>query len=360
MAALANDISAKIQEAKKAIESLKSQIETLRSQKADQTLAEACLKSDLFSHDGAVNPIKSRRILRGHFGKVYAASWSGDSVHLVSASQDGKLIIWNGVNFNKIQSIPLTSSWVITCAYEQTVNRLVACGGMDNICSIYRVDKSGGGGGVVRTTQELVGHMGYLSCAYFASERVVLTASGDASCCCWDVERGKPLGTFKGHKADVMSVCGSRLDTNIFASGSVDSSAKIWDLRTGSSVLTFRGHSGDVNSVTFFPDGNAIGTGSDDTSCRIFDLRAASELSAFGTPQIMSGITSVSFSHSGRFLFAGYEDNFLRCWDVAADPSRGCALQLGGHEGRVSSVAVNPLGDAVLTGSWDTLLRIWA
>ncbi len=72
---------------------------------------------------------------------------------------------------------------------------------------------------------------------------------------------------------------------------------QIWDLRTGSSVLTFRGHSGDVNSVTFFPDGHALGTGSDDTSCRIFDLRAASELSAFGTPQIMAGITSGGCVH---------------------------------------------------------------
>jgi guanine nucleotide-binding protein G(I)/G(S)/G(T) subunit beta-1 len=67
---------------------------------------------------------------------------------------------------------------------------------------------------------------------------------------------------------------------------------QIWDTRTGSSVLTFRGHSGDVNSVTFFPDGNAIGTGSDDTSCRLFDMRCASELGVFGTPQILSGITS--------------------------------------------------------------------
>lgn len=82
----------------------------------------------------------------------YSCSWSGDSVHLVSASQDGKLIVWNGVSANKVQSIPLTSSWVITCAYEQSVNRLVASGGMDNICTIYRVDKTGGSG-AVRVTQ---------------------------------------------------------------------------------------------------------------------------------------------------------------------------------------------------------------
>ena len=36
---------------------------------------------------------KLRRTLRGHFGKIYAMHWAKDSRHLVSASQDGKLIV---------------------------------------------------------------------------------------------------------------------------------------------------------------------------------------------------------------------------------------------------------------------------
>ena len=57
-------------------------------------------------------PPKLRRTLAGHFGKVYAMHWAGDSTHLVSASQDGKLIVWNAVTTHKVQSIPLRSSWV--------------------------------------------------------------------------------------------------------------------------------------------------------------------------------------------------------------------------------------------------------
>lgn len=38
--------------------------------------------------------LKQRRVLKGHFGKIYALHWSKkDSVHIVSASQDGKLIV---------------------------------------------------------------------------------------------------------------------------------------------------------------------------------------------------------------------------------------------------------------------------
>lgn len=52
----------------------------------------------------ALGPIpRARRILKGHFGKVYAMHWAGDSTQLVSASQDGKLIIWNAMTTNKVR-----------------------------------------------------------------------------------------------------------------------------------------------------------------------------------------------------------------------------------------------------------------
>lgn len=57
--------------------------------------------------------------------------------NLVSASQDGKLIVWDSYTTNKVHAIPLRSSWVMTCAYAPS-GSFVACGGLDNICSIYR------------------------------------------------------------------------------------------------------------------------------------------------------------------------------------------------------------------------------
>jgi hypothetical protein len=38
----------------------------------------------------------------------------------------------------------LKSTWVMSCAYERTENRLVACGGLDNHCSIYNAGTPGG------------------------------------------------------------------------------------------------------------------------------------------------------------------------------------------------------------------------
>ena len=81
---------------------------------------------------------RTRRTLRGHLAKIYAMHWGTDSRLLVSASQDGKLIIWDSYTTNKVHAIPLRSSRVMTCAYGPSGN-YVACGGLDNICSIYNL-----------------------------------------------------------------------------------------------------------------------------------------------------------------------------------------------------------------------------
>lgn len=126
--------------------------------------------------------MKQRRILKGHFGKIYALHWSAaDSRHLVSASQDGKLIIWNGFTTNKVHAIPLRSSWVMTCAYSPT-GQFVACGGLDNLCSVYKMPSGSKGAESTATGQktygELAQHEGYLSCCRFVSDEQVRLSFG--------------------------------------------------------------------------------------------------------------------------------------------------------------------------------------
>lgn len=59
----------------------------------------------------------------------------------------------------QVHAIPLRSSWVMTCAYAPSGN-YVACGGLDNICSIYSLKTREGN---VRVSRELAGHTG---CVY--------------------------------------------------------------------------------------------------------------------------------------------------------------------------------------------------
>lgn len=304
--------------------------------------------------------MKTRRILQGHFGKVYQMHWSLDSKHLVSASQDGRLIIWNGHSTNKVHAIPLRSSWVMTCAYSPSGD-FVACGGLDNICSVYKLSQrnpaAGGGGVNEQAYAELHKHEGYLSCCRFITNNEIITSSGDSTCILWDVETRNALAEFKDHSGDVMSV--SIYDArNTFVSGSCDSTAKLWDHRVGKKCLkTFTGHESDINSVQFFPNGHLFGSGSDDSSCRLFDIRAYKQINKYRDDHVLFGITSVDFSQTGKYMFAGYDDMNCYAWDTITGEQ---VAKLNGHEGRVSTLGVTQDGKALCTGSWDNVLRIWA
>lgn len=157
--------------------------------------------------------MKPRRTLKGHLAKIYAMHWSTDRRHLVSASQDGKLIIWDAYTTNKVHAIPLRSSWVMTCAYAPSGN-YVACGGLDNICSIYNLSSREG---PTRVARELSGHSGYLSCCRFINDRRIITSSGDMTCMLWDIESGSKVTEFADHLGDVMSISiNPRTRTSLF------------------------------------------------------------------------------------------------------------------------------------------------
>jgi len=305
--------------------------------------------------------IKNRRVLKGHFAKIYAMHWvEGKTLdkYLVSASQDGKLIVWNAFTTNKVHAIPLRSSWVMTCAFSPSGD-MVACGGLDNICSLYHLKSKEA---PIKVSRELVAHTGYLSCCRFFNDQQIVTSSGDMTCMLWDCDSGSQISNFSDHNGDVMSISiagdpsGPR---NRFISGACDATAKLWDIKDSKSCAqqTFTGHESDINAVHFFPDSQAFGTGSDDASCRLFDLRCYKEMQQYTHDKILCGITSVSFSSSGRFFFAGYDDFNCYVWDTLTGKQVGV---LAGHDNRVSCLGVASDGQALCTGSWDSFLKLWA
>ena len=255
----------------------KSEIERLKYE--IKAKCDACIDDILEEKEVAALPklsMKTRRTLKGHFAKIYAMHWAEGQTaqrHLVSASQDGKLIVWNALTANKVHAILLRSSWVMTCGFAASGTR-VACGGLDNICSIYNLDSKDQ---TVKVTRELAAHTGYLSCCRFMNDddSTILTASGDMTCMLWDVESGSNLEQMSEHDGDVMSLSISPRDRKVFVSGACDATAKLWDTRSCErSQMTFTGHQSDINAVHFFPDGHAFSTGSDDASCRLYDLCA--------------------------------------------------------------------------------------
>merc|ERR1719474_720253 len=177
-----------------------------------------------------------RNTCTGHFGKIYALHWGPDSNAIVTASQDGKLIIWSSKTGNKQLAITLNSAWVMTCAFSPTYE-FIASGGLDNIVSIFKTSNQnnvqGPNGARFRSKdlyRELEKHDGYLSCARFVNDGEIISASGDGTCILWDVEARSAKNIFMDHSGDVMSIDLNQSNEAQFVSGSVDATAKVWDM----------------------------------------------------------------------------------------------------------------------------------
>lgn len=363
------DLNSRIEEASTEVAQLKDAILKEQDAKRDRSLGETAGQGQQSSYR-TPQSVKKRRDLKGHFGKVVAMHWSSDSYRLVSAGQDGYLMVWNALTANKMRSIALKSSYVMGVGIEQTKGDIVACGGLDNLCTIYRLSNAN------EEAHEVGNHAGFISCCRFIDEQKILTASGDSTCIRWDIETGGLLETFEEHKFGVMFLSRSPTERHVFATCSVDQTCKLWDCRApGSSVQSFIGHTADVSSVEFMPsDPNCFASCSEDMTVRLWDIRSSNELTKFEIPQTSKlsneneqveepsdSLTSLAFSASGRLVFTGHSDGSVLVFDILSDKRNGPAFTLKeAHERHVSCIGVAPSGNAVCTGSWDSSLKIWA
>ncbi|KAJ4966186.1 hypothetical protein NE237_018035 [Protea cynaroides] len=311
------------------------------------------------------------RTLQGHTAKVYSLDWTTERNRIVSASQDGRLIVWNVLTSQKTHVIKLPCAWVRTCAFSPS-GQSVACGGLDSICFIFNLNSPSDRDGNLPVSRMLSGHKGYVSSCQFVPDEDshLITSSGDQTCVLWDVTTGQRISVFggefpSGHTADVLSISINGSNSKMFVSGSCDATAQLWDTRNASrAVQTYHGHAGDVNTVKFFPDGQRFGTGSDDGTCRLFDMRTGHELQVYHQQHGNNDIplvTAIAFSISGRLLFAGYSNGDCYVWDtlVAKVVVNLGSLQ-NSHEGRITCCGLSADGTALCTGSWDRNLKIWA
>jgi len=88
-----------------------------------------------------------------------------------------------------------------------------------------------------------------------------------------------------------------------------------------------------VNACHFLPGGNSLATASDDATVRVFDVRCRGELRCLSDDAVSRGASSLAASSSGRILFAGYDDSYLRAFDLFGLLPQGS----GGGSGNLAS-----------------------
>ncbi len=181
------------------------------------------------------------------------------------------------------------------------------------------------------------------------------------------------IGPDLHHNGIVDSVAWSPDGTKL-ATGSWDHTAKTWDVATGMQIGQDLQHDGSVYAVAWSPDGTKLATAGS-KGMKIFDITTGQmirQLRAFGA-------SSVAWSSDGTKIvlgfivhrvvkitgnMVGFPINSTReywsgayIYDAITIPGRQIGPEL--HTRGVTSVAWDPDGRELATGSYDKTARIW-
>ncbi|KAF8595657.1 WD40 repeat-like protein [Ceratobasidium sp. AG-I] len=265
---------------------------------------------------------------------------------------DGTIRIWN-THDGTLVGAPLLGhdNWVNSVTFSSDSKHLVS--GSDD-CTVRIWDVRDGS----QIGEPLRGHEALVTSVAFSPDGTrIVSGSYDGTIRIWDAHNGASIGEpLLGHDSPVWSVSFS-LDGSRIVSGSEDGTARIWNARDGSPIgEPLRGHASGVESVAFSPDGSLIASGSDDRTIRFWD---ASDGSPVGKPLQGHGgeAFSVGFSSDSSSIVSGSWDRTVRIWDARDGTPIGEPLR--GHEATVSSAKFSPDSNRVVSASYDGTVRVW-
>jgi WD40 repeat protein len=275
----------------------------------------------LFALDG-----QNERELRGHLRWVRGAAFSLDGQTVATSGADRKLIIWDVRSGRKLQE--LSAQVQAYCLAASPSDARLALAGFGDRVQVFT---SAG------------------------------AAAGELPCSCSDM------------RTIAFSPDGSQL-----AGGGRDGRVMLWTLPRGGLTVTdgssssgqerlLGRHRRAVHAAAYSHDGQWLATAGDGDVIRIWDVRTGKE--RLWIPK--AGKTRALAFCGPNYVAAGGTDNRIGIWDlnrvealwqqkklretVPLEPD----VQLIGHQGSVTSIVYDARTSTMISGSYDTTIRVW-
>ncbi len=276
---------------------------------------------------------------------------------------------------------------VITTLTISPDGATLAAAGDDHLIRFWNLEDG-------KLTRTLAGHIDWIRSLEFSPDGMSLVSGGDdRKVRIWDATTGKQTRAMAEHDVAIFAVQFSPDGKTVAASG-FQREIKIYDVQTGALKKTIAGPVADLRSLGFNDDGAQLAVGGRNGKIQITNLTDGSQkiidahqqrirclafsstdgqLASAGEDQMIhifhlkkepapltfncDGAKIMTLTYCGKNKLAtGGSDNIVHIWDVAGK-SEDCRLI--GHTGTVASLACTPDGTVLVSGSFDTSIRIW-
>ncbi len=304
----------------------------------DEALPAATLQSSRVIKVGGDNldekaPVVSGVALDGQ-GKLLAVAGDDHLVRVIRL-EDGR----------QLYELPAHTDWIRVVAFRPD-GKMLATAGDDRRIRSWSVGRD------ARPLTLPAHRQVVYTLAYSPDGRMLATAGFEREVRVYDGDDGRMLRVFQAPIADVRAVVFSPDGTRLAAAGG-GGKIRIWDVVTGKVVVDIEGHGRRTNTLAYSPDGRLLASAGCKRTVCLWDSQSGRSLGHL--PERPCKVMGLTFC-GNTTLAAGGSDNVIYLWDITAREQRA---KLEGHTGSVSSLVFHPQTRELISGSFDTTVRVW-
>ena len=353
-------------------------------------------------HPQLVPPILKRKELNKAYlpnrrDDVYSAGFSADTKHIISASKDGSLHVWDVESglYESPFSLGAHSDLVGVLAFSEDGKYLASDDGFEERIRVWNVANgtqhailTPGQGDILNRVRELTvssdikkvagrDYHGLIrvwdaetleQLSAVPTDRILhywrLLFSPDGKILAgrdvlsrnkvefWQTDPGAHLFTLEGHTSPVTEYVFST-DSKIFASGGDDAAIILWDVKTGNQLATLTGHTKSISALAFSTDGKTLVSGSGN-EIHLSDVNTGNPISSLDA---VKNVASLALSADGKTLASGTEDGQIQVWNLVPTPQIHATFM--GHRGSVYVLMFSPDGRTLASGGSDGTILLW-
>ena len=294
------------------------------------------------------------QICRGHTNVVAAVTFSTSGQHVISASWDKTLRVWDSDSGTAVATLQGHRDWVFAVAAPDQQRLVSASQHSVRVWNAQTYQPI--------NSQEVLGGAAVNSVALSPDARWVATGGRRGQVRVWSLETStaKPQHTFGGFQSWVTRVVISA-DNRLLAAAARDGRLRLFDLSNGRERTPAVPQAGQpILSLAFSPGSDSLASGGHDRIVRLW-----SPVTSKPTTQLPAHkgiVTAVAWSPDGTRLASGERHGQIKLWDTTrSDP---LLLTLPGHSDdrlgfSVTALAFSPDGSQLASAAYDKLVKLW-
>jgi WD40 repeat protein len=283
-----------------------------------------------------------------HRDWVRAVAVSADKRFIASTSDDQTIRVWDLEQRREHAVIDAPGDWLRTLAMDRVGRQIIAAGDGRRI-TVFDVEQR-------RPVRALEGHTGAINAIRLTADGTqIVSASDDRTVRVWDLQSGREIAVWRGHTAKVVAIALTP-DDRFALSASRDDTIRCWTMRPHpeSNGRLITGDAYWSRAVASVDRGRSIVVGSDDASLTVWDIANGTKLRRFEGHA--DWVNALAATTDGERVISASNDGSLKVWSLRS-PHR--IQQRRGHAERVRAIVSSGDGQVVVSTGDDRKLRVW-